>query len=181
MARPPLVVIESPWLGGTTWAVLYARLALEDALRAGSIPFASHLLYTQALKDADPTDRELGLQVGWVPYSLGAMAQVYVDFGITLGMQRGIIRARRIGCEVVYRAFGPDLRRRVLDAAVLGADDPQAVAAPHGPSQPIAWPEIDSQALWEVPTSALGAAVREICYCRKTPCTCGSSPASSGR
>lgn len=161
MSRPPLVVIESPWLGGTTWAVLYARLALEDALRAGSIPFASHLLYTQALKDAEPADRELGLQVGWVPYSLGAMAQVYVDFGITLGMQRGIIRAQRIGCEVVYRAFGPSVRRLVLEAAEHGADSPLAIPEPHRPSELIKWPEIDSQGLWEVPTGALAAALRD--------------------
>ena len=116
-ARGELAVVESPYLGGPPWALLYARLALREQLDLGRIPFASHLLYPQALNDAKPEQRKLGIEAGWIPYAMGAIAAVYVDFGITLGMQEGIEEAKRLGCKLEARAFGTAHREVVLRAA----------------------------------------------------------------
>ena len=38
-----------------------ARRAMLDCLKRGEAPFASHLLYTQALDDSDAAHRKLGI------------------------------------------------------------------------------------------------------------------------
>lgn len=134
-----MAVIESPYQGGKSWAVLYARLALAEQLGFGAIPFASHLLYTQVLLDNDPTSRRLGITAGWAPYACGARAEVYTDFGITLGMALGIAEAQRHGCTVVYRAFGAELRDQVSRSADRG-EEAKFLLKDHNRSSVIVWP-----------------------------------------
>src|SRR3546814_12910998 len=61
-----LVIIESPYAGDVEENTRYARACLQDCLRRGEAPFASHLLYTQPgiLDDRVPDERELGLEAG---------------------------------------------------------------------------------------------------------------------
>jgi hypothetical protein len=60
------------------------------------------------LDDDDPADRELGIEAGlaWGPEADATV--VYVDRGISSGMQRGIDRAKREGRPVEYRALYDD-------------------------------------------------------------------------
>ncbi len=101
------VILESPY-GSTDPAVverntLYARAAMLDALKRGESPMASHLLYTQVLVDNDPDDRKLGIEAGlaWGPVADATV--VYIDLGITSGMEKGIARAHDERREIETR------------------------------------------------------------------------------
>ena len=102
-----LVIIESPYAGDVEANVTYARAALADSLRRGEAPIASHLLYTQpgVLDDAVPEERRLGINAGLAWGRVADATVVYVDRGITPGMEQGIERARREGRAVVIRRF----------------------------------------------------------------------------
>lgn len=137
--RGSMVVIESPFMGGAAIAELYARLAMREQLLLGSTPFASHLLYPQALDDADPQQRRQGIRCGWAPYAVGARCEVYTDLGITIGMAEGIEQARRLGCTITHRAFGAELRDEVLRKAHLSTS-PGFLEGKDARSSVIVWP-----------------------------------------
>lgn len=56
------VILESPF-AGNLWGRWrnrgYARRCLRDSVLRGEAPLVSHLLYTQALDDADPYERKM--------------------------------------------------------------------------------------------------------------------------
>ena len=112
MSNPgPLVIIESPYApaGGRTVQEheTYARAAVRDSLDRGEAPFASHLFYTQpeVLDDNDPLDRALGLHCGWLWMSVASLVAVYVDHGMSQGMNEGVKTAQRLGIPVEYRSL----------------------------------------------------------------------------
>lgn len=101
------VILESPY-GSKERSVIqrneaYARDAMHDALKRGDAPMVSHLLYTQVLQDQVPEERTLGIEAGlaWGPAAQATV--VYVDFGITPGMEKGIARANEEGRPVEVR------------------------------------------------------------------------------
>lgn len=102
------VVIESPFSGDIENNVLYARRALRDSLARGEAPFASHLLYTQegVLNDELPHEREAGMEAGftWMEQAEGVV--VYMDLGLSKGMEEGIIRAALLGKPIEFRRIG---------------------------------------------------------------------------
>lgn len=59
-----LVYIASPLSGDVEQNLDFARQACLNAMAQGVTPFAPHLLYTQMLDDNDPSQRELGMQMG---------------------------------------------------------------------------------------------------------------------
>jgi hypothetical protein len=101
------VVVESPFAGDVTRNIRYARAALRDCLLRGETPYASHLLYTQVgvLDDQIPHERELGIKAGFAWRQTAEKTVVYIDFGISQGMQHGIDDAHGRGCPVEYRTI----------------------------------------------------------------------------
>lgn len=83
--------------------VRYARRAMLDSLERGEAPYASHLLYTQVLSDANPEQRQRGLEAGWAWQSSADAIVVYTDWGISPGMQAAIDMAT---IPVEYRSIG---------------------------------------------------------------------------
>src|ERR1700741_4821819 len=85
----PLVVIESPFSGGKSEFVAYAKRALRDSLDRGEAPLASHLLHPQVYNDASPVERAHGMAAGhaWIRHADKVV--VYNDMGITFGMMLG--------------------------------------------------------------------------------------------
>lgn len=100
-----LVLIESPYAGDIERNEAYADAALADCLRRGEAPFASHLLYTRkgVLRDDIPDERKLGIEAGLAWGEKAELSAVYIDYGITPGMQLGIERAAAYGRPVEYR------------------------------------------------------------------------------
>lgn len=103
-----LVIVESPYAGDAATIeanVEYARDAVRDSLLRGEAPIASHILYTQPgiLDDTIPTERQLGIDAGLAWRDVAAASVVYVDRGISRGMEYGIKRAHEQGIPVEYR------------------------------------------------------------------------------
>lgn len=101
------VVIESPYAGDVERNVAYARAAMRDSLSRGEAPIASHLLYTQPgiLDDDKPDERAHGIEAGLLWGGLAELTAVYVDRGMSRGMEFGIERAKREGRPVEYRSL----------------------------------------------------------------------------
>ena len=103
-----LVILESPYAGNIEQNIIYARRAVRHSLNKGESPIASHLLYTQdgILDDSIPTERQMGIDAGleWRRVSEGTV--VYTDYGISKGMQCGIVNAKASGRTVEIRRIG---------------------------------------------------------------------------
>lgn len=97
-----LVIIESPYKGDPK-NKLYARRCLLDSLKRGEAPLASHLLYTQVLDDNKPEERKQGIEAGLAWGKKADLTVVYMDLGISKGMELGIQRAKDEGREIEYR------------------------------------------------------------------------------
>lgn len=106
------VILESPYAAPTAEGiernVRYLRACMRDCLLRGEAPFASHGLYTQpgVLRDDVPIEREHGILAGFAWRTLAQKTVVYVDLGISRGMQHGIDHARYAGQLVRYRRLG---------------------------------------------------------------------------
>ena len=105
-----LVIVESPYRGNliTRWLNLrYARACVRDCLMRGESPYASHLLYTQRgiLRDHVPEERTLGMRAGFGWATKADAIVVYVDRGITPGMQLGITTHRSRDTTIEHRSL----------------------------------------------------------------------------
>ena len=104
-----LVVIESPFKGKgyheTELNILYAKACVRDCLIRGEYPYASHLFYTQdgILDDKNKEERGLGINAGIAWGSLAPKRVIYIDRGISTGMEDGIAAAKKAGKIIEYR------------------------------------------------------------------------------
>jgi hypothetical protein len=125
-ARPahlarPIVIIESPFAGNVELNLAYLRAAMHDCLLRGEAPFASHGLYTQpgVLDDGKPEERTLGIEAGFAFRYAAQKTVVYVDLGMSRGMQLGIQHTEQIGCTVERRTLpGWSGVKAMIDAGV---------------------------------------------------------------
>ena len=104
-SRHRLVILESPYAGDVEANVVYARACLRDSLLKGEAPIASHLLYTQpgVLDDDIPSERQHGIDAGLAWRRVAEASVVYIDRGISRGMEYGIKAAMESGLLVEYR------------------------------------------------------------------------------
>lgn len=100
-----LVIIESPFAGDVEANIEYARKCVKDSLSKGEAPIASHLLYTQPgiLDDNIPEERNWGIDAGLAWRKVAEGTVVYIDRGISKGMEYGIKAAEESGIPVEYR------------------------------------------------------------------------------
>ncbi|HRC28229.1 MAG TPA: hypothetical protein PKV96_02465 [Candidatus Saccharimonas sp.] len=109
--RPPaFVLLESPFAADTEEGLRanrdYAMEAMRDALmNHHEAPFASHLLYTQMLDDTVPLERHIGIEAGLAIGMFAERTVVYIDQGISRGMQYGIDNAKAAGRPIEYRSL----------------------------------------------------------------------------
>jgi len=99
------VYLESPYAGDVPANVAYARECVADCLRRGESAYASHLFFTQPgiLDDTIPEQRALGIQAGLAWAEAADATVVYIDLGISQGMQLGIDAAEKAGRPVERR------------------------------------------------------------------------------
>lgn len=123
------VVVESPYAAPTPEGIdlhtRYARACVADCIRRGEAPAASHLLLTQpgVLRDDVPEEREKGIAAGLAWLHAADVSAVYVDLGVSGGMERGIR-------EAVTKAFRPvDIRTLPDLAAAIGAERAEGLRA----------------------------------------------------
>lgn len=107
-----LVILESPYAGDIEANVEYARACVRDSLSRGEAPIASHLLYTQPgiLRDEVPEERQWGIDAGLAWSDKAEATVVYIDRGISRGMEYGIANAERAGRPVERRTLSRSQR-----------------------------------------------------------------------
>lgn len=105
-----IVILESPYAGDVERNVAYAKKCALDSLSRGESPMLSHLLYTQFLDDAVPEERALGIAAGLAWRKVAEYSMVYMDYGITEGMEYGIEAAEESGLTILYRRILGDER-----------------------------------------------------------------------
>ncbi len=100
-----LVILESPYAGDVEANVEYARACVRDSLSRGEAPIASHLLYTQPgiLRDEVTVERQWGIDAGLAWGRVAEATVVYVDKGISRGMEYGIEAAEKVARPIEYR------------------------------------------------------------------------------
>lgn len=108
LGTPRLVILESPYAGDVEANVDYARRCVRDSLMRGEAPIASHLLYTQPgiLDDDVPAERQQGIDAGLAWRRVADRSVVYIDRGVSKGMEYGIAAAEAAGIPVEYRIIG---------------------------------------------------------------------------
>lgn len=100
------VILESPYAGDVKKNVEYAKRCMIDCIERGEAPFASHLLYTQILDDEIPEERELGIEAGLEWGKTAEKTVVYIDFGVSSGMVKGMQAAIDNGRIIEIRSIG---------------------------------------------------------------------------
>ncbi len=106
-----LVNLESPYAGDIERNLLYARFCMRDSIvNHNEAPFASHLLYTQPhiLHDDIPEERALGISTGLEFAKITSKTVVYVDLGVSVGMQHAIQSANKNGICVETRRLSTE-------------------------------------------------------------------------
>ena len=103
---PSPVLLVSPFGGSSEDKrrnLSYARRCARHCLDLGEAPFGAHLIYPQLLDDDFAPHRSKGITAGLSWASLAVRAVVYVDHGITSGMQEEIKHCRLEGKPIVER------------------------------------------------------------------------------
>lgn len=108
--RKRLVILESPYAGDIEANVAYGRRCVRDSLMRGEAPIASHLLYTQpgVLRDEVPDERQHGIDAGLAWRAVAEASVVYIDRGISTGMEYGIAAAEAMGIPVELRRLNDE-------------------------------------------------------------------------
>lgn len=97
------VIVESPFAGDVRRNTAYAVACLRDCIARGEAPFASHLIYPLVLDDLKPGERAVGIELGLCWGECAEATVVYTDFGITPGMDQGIVAAQMAGRPIEFR------------------------------------------------------------------------------
>lgn len=86
----------------------FTLACMRDCFMRGEAPYASHVIYAQThiLDDFVAHERAIGMHAGFLWGDLGELTIVYVDLGISTGMQMGIDHAIKMGRPVEYRTLG---------------------------------------------------------------------------
>ena len=104
------VIIESPFAGNKKRNLKYAKRCMADSLKRGEAPLASHVLYSGILNDDVPEERAKGIEAGFIWGHRAWKTIVYMDYGISIGMQEGIENAKKYKRDIEYRKIGKNPR-----------------------------------------------------------------------
>lgn len=111
-----LVYVASPYAGDIQYNTEFAKQACRAVMESGHAFFAPHLLYPAILDDAQPEQRQLGMEMG---LSVLSRCDELWAFGDTVskGMQAEIDAAESMGIPVKYMTLsmeqelsGPELQ-----------------------------------------------------------------------
>ena len=97
-----LCYICSPYRGDTERNTQYAQELTRRAVLKGYTPITPHLYITQALDDADPAERALGMEAGLHLLEPCKYIMIGGRYGLSEGMRHEIERAHRLGKTFLY-------------------------------------------------------------------------------
>ena len=102
------IAIVSPYRGKR--AVLRANVAylhrcIKDVLTKGDAPYAAHAYLPLVLDDTNAEEREQGIQAGQAWLEQAELIAVYVDRGVSPGMQKDLAFARSKNIPIEIRSL----------------------------------------------------------------------------
>lgn len=107
-----LVILESPYRADTDANLernrLYRQQCIQDCLLRGEAPFASHQMYTDALNDDTPAERDLGIAAGYEWWRAASCVVFYTDLGWSSGMLNAYKKAKTMNIKVDERKLTND-------------------------------------------------------------------------
>lgn len=92
-----------------------ARAASSYALQKYAIPMAPHLYFPQILKEDDPDQRELGIDLGLI-WLMDCDEVWVIGRRVSEGMQKEIEAAKKLGIPIRRYVFPRTRNERILDA-----------------------------------------------------------------
>lgn len=99
------VIIESPFSKNIKKDKAYLQLCIKDCILRNEAPFASHLMYTQALDDTKDDEREKGIEAGFSWRDRATKTVFYIDNGFSRGMIEGLKDAIKKGSKLEVRSL----------------------------------------------------------------------------
>lgn len=109
------VIVESPYKGHIPVNEIYGEFCMHDCLvNYNEAPYALHLLYTRTwvLRDDVPNDRKLGIEAGFLWRDVAEQTNVYMDLGMSEGMQLGVLDCVKKKKAYELRSLPDDLWER---------------------------------------------------------------------
>lgn len=106
-----LVIIESPLMGkGFGIIKLFDELknrnyldkCILHCINRGDSPYASHKMLTDALNDANASERQRGIMAGLAWAVKASAICVYIDRGVSRGMFLGIDASMKVGRAIEF-------------------------------------------------------------------------------
>jgi hypothetical protein len=123
---PRRVILESPYAADTPEGLEenldYARCCIRDSLLRGEAPLASHLVYPLVFDDNIQTERTMGIRAGLAWAALADAVVIYIDRGISRGMQIAIDDAAVARRIVEYRRLSEAARVAPITACKRRAE-----------------------------------------------------------
>lgn len=108
--RARRAVIVSPYSGDIERNRRYLNACLRDSLTRGESPLACHAYLPAVLDDADPRERQRGMECGHDWIEVADLVAVYADLGESRGMMAdmGVAVAAGVRVEVrrLHEQFG---------------------------------------------------------------------------
>lgn len=98
-----LVFISSPYRGDIERNIVYAKELLVDAITAGYVPIAPHLLYPQVLDDNVPEERKAAIELCHELLKKCDAILIGKRYGLSSGMKQEIITAKKLGKRVIWK------------------------------------------------------------------------------
>lgn len=89
------VIILSPYKGDISANLAYAWLCVLDSMKRDEAPWASHLFYTEVLRDSDPAQRAKGFECEAAWLRAADLVAVYTDRGLSSGMLKTLDMMRK--------------------------------------------------------------------------------------
>lgn len=86
------VIIESPYAGDLARNRAYLGRCIRDSILRGENPYASHAIIPLGLNDANPEERQIGIELGYDEWRFADAVVFYTDYGMSNGMQAAMDR-----------------------------------------------------------------------------------------
>lgn len=104
-----LVIIESPFKASVFYTEeqnrAYLNQCILDCIQRGESPYASHKMLVDSLDDANPEQRNQGIEAGFAWAKQADKAVFYIDHGVSRGMLMAAYRHGEAGLEIEVRSL----------------------------------------------------------------------------
>jgi hypothetical protein len=140
LQQPKLTIIESPYKATPYYTEeqhrLYLLHCIEDSVRRGEAPFASHHLLPEVLDDDDAYERAVGIRCGFAWGVNAHLIAVYQDFGLSQGMRDAIKYYTNLQKPIEWRKLPDKVVASIKQFGEFTNEEPPDESSPLGIDSP---------------------------------------------